>query len=597
MNCGRHECGDRCCTGERRAAERQLSKRKVRPLRTRLDEDFEAEHICTRSCGRILKCGNHACLELCHKGPCGSCREAIFDEIACNCGRTVLQPPLPCGTTLPFCKWDCDRAKACGHPQVQHNCHSDAEPCPRCPFLTRKSCLCGKKSLANQQCWLLDVRCGEVCGKLLRCGSHHCRLPCHRPGQCEDSESACRQVCSKAKKSCGHPCQDTCHAPYPCREEKPCTHKVIITCQCQHQKQEVQCRHSKDGDGGETKQLGCVDECARLERNRKLALALNVDPKTHTDDHVPYSKDTLDGFQENRAWAIGQERLFRMFAANDEEKRIRSKPAPPAQRAFLHALAEDYGFDSESLDPEPHRHVVIFKTPRFVGPPMKTLSQCEAIRATSSRPQAVSTQSTAANAIPSFNGYLLVDPRFGLTLEDVRASFRSVFETTPALSFSINFLPSEEIVLKSSSDSLTREGMDALLRRSLAAFAAASSTNKLAASTQLCTTDDSLNVLRREPDGKETGGWSRVAARAAAPRTYKPESGVGVKSGFAILESEARRRKREEAAALKEQEKAAVAPVVEDWEQAEEEEEAAEVAGARETGKVEGERVSEDTSS
>jgi transcriptional repressor NF-X1 len=50
------------------------------------------------------------------------------------------------------------------------------------------------------------------------------------------------------------------------------------------------------------------------------------------------------------------------------------------QRAFLHSLAEDYGFDSESQDPEPHRHICIFKTPRFVSAPMKTLAQCVKIK-------------------------------------------------------------------------------------------------------------------------------------------------------------------------------------------------------------------------
>lgn len=45
LNCGRHECGDRCCAGERRAAERQSNRRKARPLDSaprQSGENFEA---------------------------------------------------------------------------------------------------------------------------------------------------------------------------------------------------------------------------------------------------------------------------------------------------------------------------------------------------------------------------------------------------------------------------------------------------------------------------------------------------------------------------------------------------------------------------
>lgn len=196
LNCGRHACEERCCTGERKAVERLATKRRQRPLGSapiNHADGFEAEHICTRQCGRLLKCGTHLCEELCHKGPCGSCREAIFEEISCNCGRTVLQPPLPCGTSAPPCRFPCERPKTCGHPQVAHNCHGDNEQCPRCPFLVQRRCLCGRTTLKNQQCWFQDVRCGDVCGKRLRCGVHFCQKQCHRLGDCEDSHG---QPCS-----------------------------------------------------------------------------------------------------------------------------------------------------------------------------------------------------------------------------------------------------------------------------------------------------------------------------------------------------------------------------------------------------------------
>lgn len=573
LNCGRHECGERCCSGEKKAAERQATKRKLRPLGASriIDEGFEAEHICTRSCRRLLKCGNHACPELCHKGPCGSCREAIFDEISCHCGKTVLQPPVPCGTRPPPCRFDCGRPKDCGHPRVPHNCHGDDEGCPKCPFLAQKPCLCGKKTLKNQPCWLTEVRCGETCENKLKCGSHFCRKQCHRPGECEDVGRSCQQVCGKAKKACGHPCEAQCHAPSSCKEEKPCQNKIFVTCDCQHLKQEVKCNASKTSEGNTRKALSCDDECARLARNQRLAQALNIDPEAHKDDHIPYSNDTLKIFRENMKWAQAQEREFRVFAADETEKRLRFKPMPAHQRAFIHALSEDFGLDSESMDPEPHRHVAIFKTPRFVMAPMKTLAECVRIRtaAEASRATEAGTQKKLQANNEIYNGFLLTNPRFGLTLEELRADFASSLDSTPGLTYEISFLPSEEIVIKarpaSSSTVISSSAIEASLKTLKPSLTASASSKSLAASIQLCASDTSLNILRRElDDPANSGGWSQVAAKAAAPRTLPRQTGVGQKSVYTVLGSKLRdaKKRRDEEKKARENE-----VVVDDWEE------------------------------
>ena len=583
LNCGRHECGERCCSGEKKAVERQAIKRKLRPLgvaRT-FDEGFEAEHICTRSCGRRLKCGNHICSELCHKGPCGSCREAIFEEVSCSCGKTVLHPPLPCGTASPPCRFECERPKECGHPLVPHNCHDDEESCPKCPFLAQKPCLCGKKTLKNQPCWLTEVRCGEVCGRGLRCGSHFCRKQCHRPGECEDAGKACQQACGKAKKSCGHPCEMQCHAPSSCREDKPCPNKTFITCECQHLKQEVKCNASKVSEGNSKKTLSCDDECARLLRNQKLARALDIDPETHTDDHIPYANDTLKMFRENVKWAQSQEREFRVFAADETEKRLRFKTMPAHQRAFLHALAEDFGFDSESMDPDPHRHVAVFKTPRFVMAPMKTLAECVRIRTSAEAASAAvaETQKKLRASDEPYNGFVLTHPRFGLTLEELRADCAPHLDSTPGLVYDISFLPNEEIVIKakpaSASTAISTSAIEASVKALKAPLSASVSSKRLAASVKLCALDPSLNTVRRESDDPAlNGGWSQVAAKAAAPRSAPRQNAVGEKSVYTVLGSKLRvaKRKKEEMKKVEEVE------VVDDWEEEMRKEEAAEKA-------------------
>lgn len=571
LNCGRHECGERCCPGERKAAERQATKRKLRPLGASrlIDEGFEAEHICTRVCGRQLKCGNHTCPELCHKGPCGSCREAIFDEISCHCGKTVLQPPSPCGTTPPPCRFDCERPKDCGHPRIPHNCHGDEEKCPKCPFLREKPCMCGKKSLKNQPCWLADVRCGEICGRKLKCGSHFCQKPCHRPGDCEDAGKPCRQACGKAKKVCGHPCEEPCHAPSSCREEKPCQNKMIVTCDCQHLKQEHKCNASKRSEGNSKKALSCNDECARLARNRKLALALNIDPETHMDDHIPYSIETLRMFRESTKWSQQQEREFRVFAADETEKRLRFRAMPPQQRAFIRSLATDFGFDSESMDPEPHRHVAVFKTPRFVMAPMKTLAECLRIRSAaeaSNMSGSEAPKNVHSNNVP-YNGFVLTQPRFGITLEEIRADYSSILDANAGLAFDISFLPSEEIVLQAhpvtTATNISASSLEATLKALKTPLTAVTSSKRLANMVQLCSLDSSLNVIRRQLDDTPINdGWSQVVAKAAAPRSAPRQTAMGEKSVYTVLGSKLKdaKKKREELQKGKEE-------VVEDWEE------------------------------
>lgn len=343
---------------------------------------------------------------------------------------------------------------------------------------------------------------------------------------------------------------------------------MLITCDCQHLKQEVKCNASKTSDGNSKKTLKCEDECARLERNRRLALALNIDPEVHKDNHIPYSTATVQMFQESTKWAQTQEREFRVFAADQGEKRLRFKPMPPHHRAFIHSLAEDFGFDSESMDPEPHRHILVLKTPRFVMAPMKTLAECARII----RTQATEAASATVNEMQRrhqasnepFNGFVLRGPRFALTLDELGSEFAEAFGTVSTLAFDISFLPSEEIVLKArSTSSITIPGpsIEALLKSLKPALASTTTTKHLATSIHLCTLDSSLNVLRKESDSA-TDGWSQVAAKAGVGPRFAPKTAaVGTKSSFTVLGSKVKDSKKKETK-RKENE-----GVVEDWEE------------------------------
>ncbi|KAJ4370597.1 FKBP12-associated protein [Neocucurbitaria cava] len=377
-----------------------------------------------------------------------------------------------------------------------------------------------------------------------------------------------------------------CHFPSLCKEDKPCQHKIFVTCECQRIKQEAKCNASKHGEGNLKKTLKCDEECARLERNRKLALALNVDPE-HQNDHVPYSDATLNMYQQNSTWAATQEKLLRLFAADPEEKRLRFKPMPRNQRGFVHSLAEDFGFDSESMDPEPHRHVAIFKTPKFVMAPMRTLAECTRTRQVQQRLTPAPAPTSAATLRPKpsnttgdpYNAFLIMNPRFALTIEEVNAAVKSVLSTTSfRLELEVNFLPSEAVALKpplAARLNMPDREMQTLLESVKEPLSQALTLQKIG-KLQLARLDASLNVLRKESDIGPGSGWSQVAASKGVPlRQVQRSTPFGNKGGFAVLSLSSTKKKKEKPA-----------EVVEDWEAAEEEEEEKEKLSGPNSGAV-----------
>lgn len=243
---------------------------------------------------------------------------------------------------------------------------------------------------------------------------------------------------------------------------------------------------------------------------------------------------------------------------------------PSHQRAFIHALAADFGLDSESMDPEPHRHVYVFKTPRFVASPMKTLAECARIRALASAAAVEAATEVQQRKMmvrnEPFNGFLLTGPRFALTIEELRGEFAAAFAGVKGLGFEISFLPPEHIVLEahpaSAATTIPPSSLEGMLKSLKTALVAVVNTKHLAASVHLVALDGSLNLLRREVDKSvDEEGWSTVAAKAAGPRFATRVQPVGGKSAFMVLGSKGREKEK------KKKEKVEREEVVDDWEE------------------------------
>ncbi|GME26138.1 Single-stranded nucleic acid binding R3H [Neofusicoccum parvum] len=271
---------------------------------------------------------------------------------------------------------------------------------------------------------------------------------------------------------------------------------------------------------------------------------------------------------------------------------------PSQQRAFIHALAEDFGLDSESMDPEPHRHVVVYRTPRFVSAPTKTVGECVRIRynqraATGAVATTTDTSKKlkASNVVGDpYNGFLLSNPRFALTIEELRTAIRPVTDTIPTAQFDIAFLPSDEVVLKANA-ALSERDLETTLKNVKAGLSREVRSHALG-SIQLCRVDTSLNILRRETDSVANGGWSQVAAKAAAPARARPQQTTRAGSNsFTVLSLSS---KSKQSRGKEKEKKKVLEEAVDDWEMAEAMEEEKERLESGEASKVASGAATED---
>jgi transcriptional repressor NF-X1 len=89
--------------------------------------------------------------------------------------------------------------------------------------------------------------------------------------------------------------------------------------------------------------------------------------------NMPYSEETLDLYiQISSSAALSTlqdyEATLHSLAASTTQRSVRFQPAKAPLRAFVHSLAVDWGFASESFDPEPHRHVFVLKPTQWTSP-------------------------------------------------------------------------------------------------------------------------------------------------------------------------------------------------------------------------------------
>ncbi|XP_029155363.1 protein shuttle craft [Nylanderia fulva] len=365
-SCGKHNCNQLCC--------------------------IDIEHICPLPCSKTLSCGRHKCQERCHMGRCSPCWQSSFEELYCECGAEVIYPPVSCGTRRPVCNRPCSREHPCDH-EVLHNCHSEPA-CPPCGVLTQRWCH-GKHELRKAvPCHVKEISCGLPCNKPLLCGRHKCITMCHA-GSCERPGQQCMQPCIITREMCGHICAAPCHEG-KC-PDTPCKEMVKVTCQCGHRTMsrvcadnareyqriasnilaskmaDMQLGHSVDleevfGQGAkkqnQLKTLECNDECKTIERNRRLALGLQIVNPDLSGKLMPRYTDYMKQWakKDSHFCQMVHDKLTELVQlAKTSKQKSRSYSFDVMNREkrhFVHESCQHFGCESQAYDEEPKRNVV-----------------------------------------------------------------------------------------------------------------------------------------------------------------------------------------------------------------------------------------------
>ncbi|XP_004512772.1 NF-X1-type zinc finger protein NFXL1 [Cicer arietinum] len=195
--------------------------------------DRQSDLTCGQQCDRLLECGRHRCEQACHVGPCDPCQVLINASCFCCkmtqvifCGEMAVKGELKEESGLFSCGSKCGKELGCGNHICSEVCHPGS--CGECEFLPSrvKTCCCGKTRLEEERHSCMDPipTCSQVCGKLLHCGIHACKDPCH-VGECPPCKVLISQKCRCSSTSRTVECYKTLTENQKFTCEKPCGQK------------------------------------------------------------------------------------------------------------------------------------------------------------------------------------------------------------------------------------------------------------------------------------------------------------------------------------------------------------------------------------
>ncbi|KAJ3331230.1 FKBP12-associated protein [Blyttiomyces sp. JEL0837] len=160
-------------------------------------------------------------------------------------------------------------------------------------------------------------------------------------------------------------CVVTCKSPKTvftgyCSEDKPCKCPIVQKCPCGNRTNETSCGAWKESLGkkaGVT--LECDDNCLLLERNRRLAEALDISTPSATPTEIVYDDFLLRYANQNLTWVKGVEKTLAEFVKDPVRRMVHFPHTKAKPTRFIEALVSHYHLVPEIVDAERGKGSVI----------------------------------------------------------------------------------------------------------------------------------------------------------------------------------------------------------------------------------------------
>ncbi|KAG0224005.1 FKBP12-associated protein [Actinomortierella wolfii] len=410
--------------------------------------------------------------------------------------------------------------------------------------------------MPNVPCYQSNPSCGKICGKGLECHLHQCLKSCHL-GECLVNGEKCSQPCTKPRKSCGHRCNAPCHGNSACDESQPCPISIPASCKCGNLTMEMPCNATTDNPwDGKIRLIKCNDYCLIAERNRRVALALEIDTETEPTPRIPeYAYHVLQYALANMEFTEKIEKQIAEFMADESRHVLHFPPMKGHKRKFIHELVAHYDIESESVDVEPYRSVTLRKKQTSFIPDLLVSKACRQKR--SATPPTTTASSAGVEQLRKVrdpvNAIYLHDLAFGLTRNELAAKLAPIFGS---MKYGIRWVTDDDAVLVPHPGVSQMDQLEAILVRLRNDIKALAVKTDLAQRVELCWVNRDGEVTSNSLSGSHA---KRFFAPSQAQHLARKPPPAKVQNAFSLLDDDERiaaAKKAEEERILKEREAA-----------------------------------------
>ncbi|KAI1314917.1 FKBP12-associated protein [Mortierella claussenii] len=325
---------------------------------------------------------------------------------------------------------------------------------------------------------------------------------------------------------------------------EPCQQLVISTCKCGHLTKEISCYASVENLwDGKPRIIKCNDFCLLTERNRRVALALDIDEGVNRAPRTPnYDDYILNYAAANIEFTLKIEKRLSDWVSDPSAQSLNLPPMKGHHRKFIHELAGHYSVTSESVDVEPYRSVILHKKLNIAVPDPLASQACRQRRSVSTS-SAISgpnsngglEQLRKANIKDPINAIYLHDIVPGLTRTELTTQLAPIFNT---IKYNVRWLTDDDAVLIPQPGNLSMIDLEMILIQLRSNIRAFSLNGQLCERVELCWVNKEGQVVSHTSSSGSQGQAKKFFSTVQGSRLMKKPEPAKITNAFSVLDED-----------------------------------------------------------